>query len=44
MLERLALEVASLPAVERRALLEAFTAPRRYETADELDLYARRGA
>ena len=41
MLERLALEVASLPAAERRALIEAFAAPRRYETADELELHAR---
>lgn len=42
MLERLALEVASLPAAERRALLEAFATPRRYETADEFEMYARR--
>jgi len=44
MLERLALEVASLPAAERRALIEAFAIPRRYETADELEVYSRRGS
>jgi len=37
MLERLALEVASLPAAERKALLESFAMPIRYETADELE-------
>lgn len=36
-LERMALEIASLPAVERKALLESFAVPPRYETADELD-------
>ena len=36
-LERLALEIASLPAAERRALIEEFTVPLTYETADELE-------
>ena len=40
-LERLALEVATLPAAERRALFEAFAVPARYETADELELRTR---
>lgn len=41
-LERLALEIASLPAVERRALIEEFTVPLSYETADELEVNASR--
>lgn len=41
-LERLALEIATLPASERKALLEAFAAPGRYETADELEPQLRR--
>lgn len=41
-LERLALEIASLPAVERRALVEEFTVPLSYETADELESHASR--
>ena len=40
-LERLALELATLPAVERKALLECFAAPVHYETADELELRPR---
>ncbi|MCL6699375.1 hypothetical protein LZ496_11360 [Sphingomonas sp. NSE70-1] len=41
-LERLALEIASLPAAERRALVEEFTVPLSYETADELELHVSR--
>ncbi len=41
-LERLALEIASLPAAERRALVEEFTVPLSYETADELELHVAR--
>ena len=36
-LERLALEIASLPASERKVLIESFDAPNAYETADEFD-------
>lgn len=36
-LERLALEIATLPSSERQALLDCFEARDRYETADELD-------
>ena len=42
LLERLALEVATLPAAERRALLESFATPIRYETADEFEAFSRR--
>jgi hypothetical protein len=38
MLERLALEIAILPAAERKALMKGSSAPIRYETADELEL------
>lgn len=38
-LERLALEIATLPTAERKVLFEAFAVPARYETADELDLH-----
>jgi hypothetical protein len=41
MLERLALEIASLPASERKALIEGFARPTRYETADELEIKSR---
>jgi len=41
-LERLALEIASLPAAERRALVEEFTVPLRYETADEFEIHVSR--
>ena len=41
-LERLALEIASLPAAERRALVEEFTVPLSYETADELEIHVAR--
>ena len=41
-LERLALEIASLPAAERRALVEEFTVPLSYETADELEIQVSR--
>lgn len=41
-LERLALEIASLPAAERRALVEEFTVPLSYETADELEVHVAR--
>ena len=40
-LERLALEIATLPTAERKALFEAFAVPARYETADELELWTR---
>lgn len=40
-LERLALEIASLPASERKVLMESFAAPTRYETADEFELQLR---
>lgn len=36
-LERLALEIASLPPAERKILTESFAVPAGYETADELD-------
>ena len=36
-LERLALEISSLPATERKILIESFAVPTSYETADELD-------
>lgn len=39
-LERLALEIASLPPAERRILVESFDVSSSYETADELDEYA----
>ena len=41
-LERLALEIASLPAAERKALVEEFTVPLSYETADELEVHVSR--
>ena len=41
-LERLALEIASLPAAERRALVEEFTVRLSYETADELEIHVAR--
>ena len=37
LLERLALEIATLPASERKVLMESFAAPAGYETADELE-------
>ncbi len=37
MLERLALEIASLPTVERKALVECFADPASYEVADEFE-------
>jgi hypothetical protein len=39
-LERLALEIASLPPAERRILVESFDLSSCYETADELEQYA----
>jgi len=39
-LERLALEIASLPPAERKILVESFDVSSSYETADELDEYA----
>jgi len=39
-LERLALEIASLPPAERKILVESFDVSSNYETADELDEYA----
>ena len=36
-LERLALEIATLPRTERKALLECFGEPNSYETADEFE-------
>jgi hypothetical protein len=36
-LERIALEISSLPASERKILIESFEVPTAYETADELD-------
>jgi hypothetical protein len=41
-LERLALEIASLPTAERKALVEEFTVPLSYETADELEVHLSR--
>jgi hypothetical protein len=41
-LERLALEIASLPAGERKALIEEFTVPLSYETADEFEIHCPR--
>lgn len=41
LLERLALEIATLPTSERKFLFEVFAAPARYETADELELRTR---
>jgi len=38
-LERLALEIASLPPAERKILVESFDVSSSYETADELDQY-----
>jgi hypothetical protein len=42
MLKRLALEIASLPASERKALIEGFARPTRYETADEFEIKSRK--
>ena len=36
-LERLALEIATLPPSERKVLIQAFEVPSRYETADEFE-------
>lgn len=41
-LERLTLEIASLPTAERKALVEEFTVPLSYETADELEVHLSR--
>lgn len=37
LLERLALEISTLPRTERKALLQCFQAPAGYESADDLD-------
>lgn len=37
MLERLALEIASLPAADRKALIGSFSVPTGYEVADEIE-------
>jgi hypothetical protein len=41
-LERLTLEIASLPTAERKALVEEVTVPLSYETADELEVHLSR--